>query len=180
MEELKPLASPLRLHIGGEEVRAGWRILNIQPGPGVDFVGTCKDLGQFADASVTEIYASHVYEHLDYATEILLAFKEAHRVLCPDGMLRVSVPDLTTLCQLFVHPQVSTNGRWQLMRIMFGGQTDAHDFHKVGLTWEFLTRYLHLAGFRSAKRVDDFGLFDDVSALRLNGVPISLNVEATK
>lgn len=32
---------PFRLNIGGEVARDGWKILNIQPGPHVDFVGNC-------------------------------------------------------------------------------------------------------------------------------------------
>jgi predicted SAM-dependent methyltransferase len=66
------------------------------------------------------------------------------------------------------------------MRMMFGGQMDEHDFHKVGLTEEFAMIYLRQAGFRNAKRVGNFGLFDDTSSMEFMGVPISLNVEATK
>ena len=35
---------PLRLHIGGEEPKAGWTILNVQEGPHVDALGDCRDL----------------------------------------------------------------------------------------------------------------------------------------
>jgi len=33
----------MRLHIGGEEIKEGWKILNIQNKPGVDFVGDITD-----------------------------------------------------------------------------------------------------------------------------------------
>jgi predicted SAM-dependent methyltransferase len=46
--------SELRLHVGGEQAKAGWKILDVQAGPGVDFVGTCTDLSGFDDASVAE------------------------------------------------------------------------------------------------------------------------------
>ena len=85
---------PFRLHIGGIEPRPSWKIWNIQPGPGVDFVGDCSDLSQFADESVDEIYASHVLEHLDHKREIPKASKELHRILKPTGVLSISVPDL--------------------------------------------------------------------------------------
>ena len=42
----------MKLHIGGKEPKDGWKILNIQDGPGVDFVGTCSDLSQFEDGSL--------------------------------------------------------------------------------------------------------------------------------
>ncbi len=46
---------PLRVHLGGQEARAGWKIFDIQRRPEVDFVGTVTDLSQFADQSVAEL-----------------------------------------------------------------------------------------------------------------------------
>ena len=48
----------MKLHIGGEEAKSGWKILNIVDESYVDFVGSCVDLSKFEDASVDEIYAS--------------------------------------------------------------------------------------------------------------------------
>lgn len=171
---------PLRLHIGGKKPSPNWKILNIQTGSNVDFVGNCTDLGQFADGSVASIYASHVLEHLGYQKELPTALGEFHRVLVPGGSLMLSVPDLEKLCQGLIQPRNSAEIRFHLMRIMFGGQTDPYDFHKVGLTWEFLNMFLRQAGFQQIERVDEFGLFDDASSLRLGGVLISLNVQAAK
>lgn len=170
----------LRLHIGGLEAKPGWKILNIQPGDGVDFVGNCGDLSRLADESVTEVYAAHVLEHLGYLDELPRALAEIHRVLVPGGIARLSVPDFELLCRMFLHPELAADARYHVMRIMFGGQTDPHDYHHVGLTWEFLENYLKEAGFVSIKRVSEFGLFDDASSLKLFDNLISLNVEATK
>lgn len=174
------IPAPLRLHIGGTERRAGWQILNIQPGPAVDYVGDCTDLSRFAEASVEEVYASHVYEHLGYQQELPRALAEIYRVLKPGGVLKISVPDLDVLCRLFVHPELALPERFHVMRMMFGGQGNPFDFHKVGLNWEILCDFLGQAGFRSATRVASFGLFQDCSVLQFAGNPISLNVEATK
>ena len=171
---------PLRLHIGGKEPKPGWKILNIAPGDHVDFVGDCADLSQFEADTVDEIYASHVLEHLGYAEELPQALKEFHRVLKPGGVVKISVPDLETLCRVFLHPQADIHARFQVMRILFGGQTDPHDFHKSGLTYEFLRDYLSVAGFREIRRVESFGLFEDTSTLELGGVAVSVNVEAVK
>ncbi len=176
-----PSIEPLRLHVGGWELNTGWKILNIQARPGVDFVGDCADLSRFADGSVAELYASHVYEHVAYGGDLLpKAWKEVHRVLAPGGRFMFSVPDLQTLCRLFLEPKLDASQRFQIMRMMFGGQMDEHDFHKIGLTEEFAFIYLGQAGFRSAKRVASFGLFNDTSVTQFLGVPISLNVEAVK
>ena len=46
-----------------------------------------------ADMSVRVIYTSHMLEHLD-REEALAFLREAFRVLCPGGIIRISVPDL--------------------------------------------------------------------------------------
>ncbi len=177
----RPAASaPLRLHIGGWEVREGWKILNIQPRPGVDFVGNCLDLSQFADGSVSEIYASHVYEHLDHNSEVKLAFAEAFRVLKPGGLIRIGVPDLEVLCRVILDKKLSIDNRFAAQRLMYGGQTDPNDYHKVGFTFDFLKRFLEEAGFRGVQRVQSFGLFTDTTSMIIGGLAISLNVTAMK
>jgi len=171
---------PIRLHIGGWEVREGWKILDIQPREGVDFLGTCIDLSQFPDNSITEIYASHVYEHLSYSGELAPALREAYRVLKPGGLIRIGVPDLEVLCRLLLDSRLPLDDRFQVQRMIYGGQVDAHDFHKVGLTFEFLRAFLRQVGFQNIQRVKFFGLFKDATYVEVHGVPISLNVTAIK
>ncbi|MGD9690924.1 MAG: methyltransferase domain-containing protein [Phycisphaerales bacterium] len=171
--------TPLRLHVGGEQVREGWKILNIQPHPGVDFVGTCIDLSQFTDGSVSEIYASHVYEHLSYA-ELEQALREAHRALKPGGLLRMGVPDLQALARLLVDPRASTDTHRHIIMMIYGGQIDPFDFHKVGFTWPILQETLEIVGFRNIRKVDEFHLFDDITSMMYEGRRVSLNVQAQK
>jgi len=170
----------IKLHIGSRTHAAGWKTFDIEPGHEVDYVGNCKDLSQFSTSSVDAIYASHVLEHLDYQGELLPALKEWFRVLKPGAPVMISVPDLETLCRLFLNPQLNAEQRFHIMRIMFGGQTDPHDYHYVGLNWEFLGSYLQAAGFTDIERMKDFGIFDDTSKLKVGNVLISLNVRATK
>lgn len=169
-----------RLNIGGMVARDGWKILNIQAGVGVDYVGHAADLSQFADETFDEIYASHVIEHLGFRAELPAALEGIRRILKPAGAFRMSVPDLEILCRIFLHENLDANARFKIMSIMFGGQTDAHDFHKVGFTWEFAQYFLGNAGFSGIRRVREFGIFNDASALKFAGVLISLNVEARK
>ena len=170
---------PLRLHIGGKLAHPDWKIFNIEAGPQVDFVGHCADLSRFADGSVLEIYASHVIEHLGYHKELPAALREFHRVLVPGGLLRVSVPDLETLCRLYLDPELGAQQRTRVMQMMFGAQSSPADFHYVGLNEELLRAFLNDARFTEITRVEKFGLFDDASNFEYK-VPISLNMSARK
>lgn len=169
-----------RLHIGGETPKEGWQILNVLPNEHTDFVGDVTDLTMFADESWHEVYGSHILEHLDYSKQLPHVLREIHRILTPNGVLKISVPDLETLAKLFVRPELNFQARYHVMRMIMGGQTNPYDYHKVGLTFEFLQVFLGNAGFRRAKRVHSHGLFKDTSDFAPYGVPISLNVEAYK
>ncbi len=170
----------MKLHIGGKEPHPEWKIFDVLPGPDVDFVGDCTDLSQFADASIEAIYAAHVFEHLGYRDELPSALAECCRVLTPGGEFMVSVPNLEVLCALLLEQDITEERRFFLMCSMFGGQKDAHDFHKVGFTEQLLRSFLLTAGFKDVLRVEDFSLFRDSSKLRLGGQLASLNVIATK
>ncbi len=174
------MSGKIKLHIGGQTPKEGWSILDIQAGPGVDYVGSCVDLSFLADGSCAEVYASHVLEHLSYDADLPRAMKEIHRVLEPGGRLRVSAPDLAVLCRLFSKPGATVEHRYNIMRMMFGGQVDPHDFHFAGFWPEFLAALLKEAGFSMFEPAGSFGEFKDASELTCNGELISLNMEAYK
>jgi len=52
----------------------------------------------FPDGSVEVIYSSHTFEHFTYPQSVAVA-KECFRVLKPQGILRVAVPDLEKMVQ---------------------------------------------------------------------------------
>jgi len=174
------LDGPVRLHIGGETAKPGWRIVNVQPGPHVDHVGDVSTVAAaFADDSVDALYASHIMEHLGYDAALPNTLKELRRILKPGGEFYIAVPDMKALCQLFLHPKADLNMRIHVMRVLYGGRTDAFDVHYTGFDQEILGFFLGRAGFTEMRRVKSFGLFDDMSAVEIAGVPVSLNVIAT-
>ncbi|MEM7587084.1 MAG: hypothetical protein AAF560_27090 [Acidobacteriota bacterium] len=85
-------AGPLRLHIGsGSQRLEGWVNVDIRPFPGVDLVADVTRGLEFA--RVDAVYAEHFLEHLaaDDALDFLTAI---HRMLTPEGCLRLSTPNL--------------------------------------------------------------------------------------
>lgn len=169
----------MRLHLGGKEVKTGWKILNISQDPGVDFLGNISDLSQFGDESCEEVYASHVLEHVPQQ-RVLDTLKGICRILKPGSRLCVSVPDLDILCHTFINPLASPAVKFHVMRMMFGGQVDQHDCHYFGWNQLFLFDFLRQAGFSKVERTESFGLFKDTSDYKPYGFPISLNAIATK
>ncbi|AFY61285.1 methyltransferase domain-containing protein [Synechococcus sp. PCC 6312] len=176
------LGQPLRLHIGGKEAHPDWKILDIESRPEVDFIGDATKLSQFPDHSINCIYSSHVLEHFYYGinNELSTVLSEWYRVLEENGKLYISVPDLKTLCWLYTNPNLLPLERFHLMRIMFGGQINEYDIHKVGFDFDILAMYLNEAGFTEIEQVSTFDLFNDCSGLRILDTLISLNVIATK
>jgi len=172
----------MKLHLGGKHAHPDWKILDIEERPEVDFVGDAADLSQFPDESIEMIYASHILEHFHYYLNYELPFvlAEWHRVLQPEGKLFVSVPNLQTLCWLYCRPNILPVERFQIMRMMFGGQTNEYDVHKVGFDPDILGTYLTEAGFKNIQIVDEFNMFQDSSSLSFMGHLISLNMIATK
>lgn len=66
------------------------------------------------------------------------------------------------------------------MRIIFGGQTNIYDVHKVGFDFETMDMFLEKVSFTDYKQISEFNLFDDCSSLRILDTLISLNVITKK
>jgi predicted O-linked N-acetylglucosamine transferase (SPINDLY family)/predicted SAM-dependent methyltransferase len=169
----------IRLHIGGREPRVGWKILDVEERPEVDFVTDIRDLSMIEDDSCSEIYMSHVLEHIALG-EVLPVLSELHRIMLPGGKLYLAVPDTEVLAELMTSPDLDTPQKFEVMRMMFGEQAAQHDFHSIGFTFDFLADYLAAIEFASVEYVESFGLFDDDSERVCAGRRVSLNLLVTK
>ncbi|ETM03151.1 hypothetical protein L917_00587 [Phytophthora nicotianae] len=171
---------PIRLHIGGHIKSPDWWIVDANDGDIVDFVMYISNLYAFRDNSVDTIYSSHVLEHCThgFGHELEHTLREWHRVLRPGGQLLVSVPNLFALATLFTNESIPHQHRVWIMNVIYGGQIDQYDLHKVGFDETILVAYLSQAGFCDFTRHDDFGLFNDSSTLVVYDTPISLNIQA--
>jgi predicted SAM-dependent methyltransferase len=87
-------ARRLLVNVGcGPRAKPGFVNVDVLPAGGVSCVYDCRTGLPFADASVRGLYSEHFFEHLDYADEAPRFLAECRRVLEPDGVLRLVVPD---------------------------------------------------------------------------------------
>ncbi|HEX4571471.1 MAG TPA: tetratricopeptide repeat protein [Dongiaceae bacterium] len=178
--EPAPRTHGLQLHLNGTEPREGWKIVAAAAGPEVDVVCDPRSLSAFADDSVDAIYAGWFYQRLSYRDELPQALAAAHRVLKPGGTLRIAVPDFELLCNLMINPSIPRNELFSIMALVYGDQATPDRFNRTGFTADFIGAFLKQAGFKTARRVPSFGLFNDMSSAKRFSQSIALNVLATK
>lgn len=121
----------------------------------------------YADGSVDEVYASHVLEHVP-RRQVVPTLREWARVLKPNGIMRVAVPNLRLLSD-----RMNDMNEERVEAVIFGGQDDEHDQHYAGHTPESLRRAMNAAGIGYVVPFKAFAA--DCSRL-----DISLNLEGRK
>lgn len=180
----------MKLHLGcgKRDFGKGW--VNIDAGnfPHV----TSHDIVKlpFENAVCDLIYSSHTLEYFD-RDEVVPVLKEWCRVLKPHGILRLAVPDLTAMVDLYLRQE------WPIESFLgplYGkmipeGCTDSI-YHKTAYDFRSLRELLLCVGFCDIQTYDwqktEHAGVDDHSQAYLphmdkaNGTLISLNVEATK
>ena len=98
----------LKLNIGcGSNRKQGW--INIDLSPEAELSLDMRERIPFDDGSAMIIYSEHFLEHLDYPKDAKHFLRECFRVLEPNGVFRVGVPD--TLVPLLDYAGVG-DGRW--------------------------------------------------------------------
>lgn len=162
----------------------------------IDYQTNIDDLSMFEDSSVSLIYASHCLQYFTY-NDAIKVLKEWNRVLKKGGILRISVPDLQKLIQvysktndiktifgpLYGHMQIKISSKESSL-------TDKFLYHKAIYDLQSITTLLKKLNF---KNIDCYDWretihkdYDDHSQAyfphmdKVNGILISLNLEATK
>jgi predicted SAM-dependent methyltransferase len=106
-----PKDRPWKVQFGcGPERKGGWINTDMWPGPWAkpDF---CLDVSRplpFPDETVDTIYSEHMLEHLDYPKTAYQFLKECLRVLKPDGLMHVGVPDLDLILADFHRTKIES------------------------------------------------------------------------
>lgn len=91
----------MKLHLGcGKRHIPGFVHIDAVDYPHVDHVATIDHLSFIQDNSVDLIYNCHVLEHFK-RKDVERVLREWFRVLKPDGILRIAVPDFAKLCEVY-------------------------------------------------------------------------------
>lgn len=153
--------------------------------PHIDYRHDVSDLSMFGDNSIELIYACHVLEHFK-RYEIEKVLKEWHRVLAPEGILRLAVPDFEAVVLVYEkYKDIEL-----VMGLLYGGQQYEYNFHHVLFDFKYLEKLLKKIGFKNIHRYDWRNTvhrdYDDYSQAYIphmdkeNGILVSLNVEGEK
>ena len=181
----------LKLHLGsGKRYLNGYIHIDISDYDHIDIKTSVSDLKEFEDNVAYEIYASHVLEYFD-REEALVVLREWKRVLKKDGTLRIAVPNLQALFDVYVN----TNDIQNILGPMFGKwkiNDTEYIYHKTVYDQDSLSSLLQDGGFRDVKVWDwqevfvDYPGYDDHSQAyfphmdKEKGIHISLNLECKK
>ena len=176
----------MKLHLGcGNNNIKGYVNIDVRLLNGVDIVDDVKTLSSYADSSVEVIYASHVLEHIG-RHEYKDVLARWHKILQPNGILRLSVPDME---KVFLH-YAQFKDLEKLKGFIWGGQNYRYNYHYIGWDFETLKKDLSDTGFTHIQRYDwrntEHADMDDYSQCYLphldkeNGEIMSLNIEAIK
>ena len=133
-----------KIHIGCGHINlAGWINIDARHMPHVHIVSRDLDLDEFTDASIGEIYLSHMLEHISFnETDILL--RKFHQKLASNGVLRVSVPSFESIMKIYIS---SGNDIETIKYALMGGQDYEFNFHRSVFDNRSLERAMISAGF---------------------------------
>lgn len=172
-------AEKIKLNLGSRNrTLPGFKNMDCDPHPGVDFVGDVSDLSRFANGEIDEIYASHVLEHFP-SDKTLPVLKEWGRVLKTNGILYVAVPDFRRAVELYLRLGLND---W-VQNYLWGDQHYPTAFHYAGFDEQKLTRLLSGAGFCDVQKVGQFDLGQDDCSTHVSTwdhKSVSLNMRAIK
>ena len=180
-----------KIHLGcGKRYLEGYIHVDIHPHDHIDYISSIDKLDMFQDESANLIYASHCIEYFD-RDEVIEVLREWKRVLAPNGILRLAVPNFESLIKVYSKSNDLNNvlgplyGKWSIGRNKF-------IYHKTVYDLESLTTLLKQAGFDKVKKWDWREVFinqedfDDHSQAyyphmdKENGLLVSLNIECSK
>lgn len=183
-----------KLHLGcGKKKIHGYINVDANQLVNPDVIDDCIELKTFKEKTIDVIYACHILEHF-IRERAKLALTRWYQLLKPNGVLRISVPDLKAIFEYYQ----TTNDIAGLQNLLYGDQKDQFNYHYVGYDEVLLKEILFSIGFKDIKRYDwqdtEHFYIDDYSQCylpkisyssrrkgsKVEGKLVSLNLEAIK
>lgn len=141
-----------------------WQEVRLDLNPEVlpDVLGTVTDMrSHFGDGTFDAVWSSHNIEHL-YDHEVIVALREFHRILKPDGFVAITCPDLQAVAEMLLDRGLDGRaynapiGPIAVHDILFGhggSIASGNHFmaHRTGFTQERLGLKATQAGFREVR-----------------------------
>ena len=135
--------------------------LDINPAVHPDIVSSITEMNAVLDRSVDVVWSAHNLEHL-YADEVNIALQEFYRVLKPNGLVMITLPDIQAVAQEVAKGRLekplyqSAAGPIAAIDILWGHRASInrgnyHMAHKTGFTLKTLENNLALANFQKIK-----------------------------
>ena len=166
-----------KLHFGsGADIKPDF--INIDMDGRADIFLDARNSLNIPDGSIEYIYSSHFVEHLEH-DDLLAHLRECHRILRPDGVLRLGVPDFEKVFNSYcTGDKEFLETRRAVLSSLYGLPADmicAADFlnkavyesgqHRTCLDLEKIRNLLTYSGFNASKiSVKEFDQKVDVLA----------------
>lgn len=140
------------LHIGCGEIDAPHFInIDARPYPHIHIVTrNLFDLRNIPDSTIALVYMCHVLEHVPHSRVRDVLF-EVRRVLKPEGVLRLSVPDFNLLISIY---HETGNQIDAVEPPLMGGQDYPENFHYTIFNADKLTKLLQSVGMVNVRMWD--------------------------
>lgn len=174
LEAIDLNSTDLKLNLGcGDNILENWINIDINSS---NFKFNILNTLPFYDSSVQYVYLSHVLEHLNYKEPALSLMKEIKRVLMPEGIIRIVVPDIKVFLEFYSKGESSFfnyfSQKWQMPYHQTNLESFLHyagagsfpgivDHHKYGYDFETIEKLLKSAGFQNVKRMTYQKSLDD-------------------
>jgi|GEM_PF-546452 len=181
----KPKTDGVYIHLGCGTINHPKMInVDLRPDKHIHYVHGVETLPMFDDNAADLIYVSHCLEHISYL-ELPKVLTEWRRVLKKGGVLRIAVPDFTTILEIY---REANNDLEEILPPLMGGQDYNYNFHYSVFDHQYLKKMLEKTGFESVrewnKGDDEFTGFDDWANKNVHRnnkeYKISLNLQGVK
>ena len=144
-----------RLNWGcGDSGEPGWLNSDLKDGPGIQIIADIRDGLPIEEASLDYIVSIHALPMISYP-DLVPVLRELHRMLKPDGVLRLGLPDLDRGIQAYLRRDLdyflvpdsdvqSYGGKFIVHLLWYG-------YSVTLFTADFIEELLQTAGYRHVR-----------------------------